>query len=128
MQIHAIGKKVPIQRTYTRKGVYIMRSYILLLICILPLQISAQEPQTAQSAEVEVLEKQLKEYKDQLALARMQAYIAGSDADQYLGEDWEDYQRAIAKQEQYEAQAQALEKKVAELKKQLKQKKVPVKP
>ena len=99
-----------------------MRSCIMVLICILPLQISAQATTPAPSSEILSLQKQLKECKEQLAVAKMQSYIAGSDADQYLGEDWENYQRAIAQQEQYEAQAQALQAKIKELEKQLEQK------
>ncbi len=64
------------------------------------------------------LDKQIKEFKAARDQAEAQAYEAGSRANQFLGQNWVDYQQAIKKQEFYENQAKLLDEKVKELEKQ----------
>lgn len=64
------------------------------------------------------LDATIKQFKDARDVASMKAYEAGSNADQYLGQSWTDYQQAIRKQELYQRQVKLLDEKIAELEKQ----------
>lgn len=64
---------------------------------------------------VEDLDKEIKMFKDARDRAAMQAYISGSNADQFLDQNWTDYQQAIRKQEMYEQQVKDLNEKIQEL-------------
>jgi outer membrane murein-binding lipoprotein Lpp len=71
-----------------------------------------------QAAQTTTLDQQIKQLKDERAKAKMQAYVAGSNADQWLGQSWVNYQQAIAKQEKAEQRVKELDAKIAELEKQ----------
>ncbi|MBS0634875.1 MAG: hypothetical protein JSR37_05380 [Verrucomicrobia bacterium] len=64
---------------------------------------------------VEDLDKEIKMFKDARDRAAMQAYISGSNADQFLDQNWTDYQQAIRKQEMYKEQVKVLDEKIQEL-------------
>lgn len=72
----------------------------------------------ADNAQAASLDKQISQLKAERTQAKRQAYMAGSSADQFLGQSWTEYQRAIIKQEAYEHRVQELDKQIAELEKQ----------
>ncbi len=61
------------------------------------------------------LDAEIKQFKQARDLAKSQAYMAGSRANQFLGQNWVDYQQAIRAQERYENDAKLLDEKVKEL-------------
>jgi len=69
-------------------------------------------------AQIASLDKQIAELQAERTQAKRQAYIAGSNADQYLGQNWTDYRRALIKQEAYQHRVKELDAKIAELEKQ----------
>lgn len=91
-----------------------MKKFILALFLLsCPLVMFAQTPsKTEQIAELDKLIKEFKEARDR---ASMEAYIAGSNADRFLDQNWTDYRRAIRKQENYEWEVKELDAKIKEL-------------
>jgi hypothetical protein len=73
--------------------------------------------QASPQSELQALDKEIKEFKDARDEAKMQAYIAGNNADQYLGLNWVDYQEAIQQQEMYQEEVKELDEKLVELEK-----------
>ncbi|MCE5293111.1 MAG: hypothetical protein LLF94_00670 [Chlamydiales bacterium] len=73
---------------------------------------------TAPADPSEDIDAIIKKFKDARDVAESNAYLAGSEADQYLGQNWTDYQQAIRKQELYKEQVRVLDEKIAELEKQ----------
>jgi hypothetical protein len=80
----------------------------------------APKPLADTASKMADLDKQIAEFKAARLKAKRQAYIAGSKADQFMGQNWVDYQRALTVQEMYQHQVQELDKKIAELEKQKK--------
>ena len=95
-----------------------MKKYIysLFLVCLAPqVGFCADGAPATEQGQMAALDKQIKEFKDARDVAKMRAYEAGSQADQFLGQSWTDYQRAIRKQEFYQNQVKELDAKIKEL-------------
>lgn len=86
----------------------------LFMACMLPTLGFAD----ANSDKIATLDKQIAEFKQARQKAASAAYIAGSNADQYLGQNWVDYQQAIQKQEMFQRQVKELDAKIQELEKE----------
>ena len=73
---------------------------------------------TAPADPSEDIDAIIKKFKDARDVAKSNAYDAGNEADQYLGQNWADYQQALRKQELYKEQVRVLDEKITELEKQ----------
>ncbi len=61
------------------------------------------------------LDAEIKQFKDARDVAQSKAYIAGSQAGQFLDQNWMDYKQAIRRQEQYQTDVKLLDEKIKEL-------------
>jgi chromosome segregation ATPase len=69
----------------------------------------------ADNAQITAIDKKIKELKDARARAEMQAYIAGSQADQHMSQDWEDYMEDIDNQSHYQQKVDELNNMIHQL-------------
>lgn len=79
---------------------------------------AADAPAASQNEQMTDLDQLIKQFKDARDVASMRAYEAGSQADQFLGQSWTDYQQAIRKQEMLNQQVKELDEKIKELEQQ----------
>jgi len=79
------------------------------------LSILALVPTLLFADQISDLDQQIKEFKTARNRAASQAYMAGSQANQFLGQNWVDYQQAVRKQEMYQNQVKLLDERIKEL-------------
>ncbi len=87
--------------------------------CISVLSAGSTASQSANTnSQTLTIDQQIEQCKKELEMTKMQKYMAESDADRFLSQNWEDYQRAITRQELCQRKIEKLTAKLAELEKQ----------
>lgn len=96
----------------------VLFALIACAVAALPIRGWCQTPPATSASQTAMIDKQIKDLKNERDGAKMRALIAGRDADRFMTQDWLAYRRALARQDYFDEQVRMLDQKIAELEKQ----------